>query len=144
MSCSSQRAGNWASIQACKGAARTLTDPVGVLTHASPHQFSPRNFTFNDVHATGAARIAAIAADAGVSRLIHVSHLNASADSPSAYLRSKAEGEELVKKAFDGATIARPGPLYGHEDRFLNQMASEYEGLDAAYSQLNGGYRRGH
>lgn len=83
-----------------------------------------RNFTFNDVHAAGASRIASIAADAGVSRFIHVSHLNAAENSPSAFLRSKAEGEKLVKKAFDGATIVRPGHLYGHEDRFLNQMAS--------------------
>lgn len=39
-------------------------------------------------------------------------------------MRAKAEGEKLVSKAFDGATIVRPGPLYGHEDRFLNQIAT--------------------
>lgn len=62
----------------------------------------------------------------GVSRFVHVSHLNADVNSPSAFLRTKAEGEAAVKSAFEGATIVRPGPLYGHEDRFLNQMASEY------------------
>lgn len=74
---------------------------------------------------TGAAKLAQMAEALGVSRFIHVSHLNANANSPSTFLRTKAEGEVAVKKAFDGATIVRPGPLFGHEDRFLNQMASE-------------------
>lgn len=82
-----------------------------------------RNFTFGDVHVDGARRIAEIAEASGVSRLIHVSHLNAIGDSPSAFLRTKFEGEEAVKNAFEGATIVRPGSMYGHEDRFLNQMA---------------------
>jgi NADH dehydrogenase (ubiquinone) 1 alpha subcomplex subunit 9 len=69
----------------------------------------------------------------GVSRFVHVSHLNADAESPSAFLRSKAEGELVVKKAFEGATIVRPGNLYGHEDRLLNQMASECDLGEASY-----------
>lgn len=87
-------------------------------------QYQTKNFTWDDVHVKGAERLASIASDAGVSRFIHVSHINAAKESPSAYLRSKAAGEEAVKQAFDGATIVRPGPLYGHEDRFLNQMAN--------------------
>lgn len=82
-----------------------------------------RNFKFNDVHVKGAKAIAEISEAAGVSRLVHVSHLNADPNSKSAFLRSKAEGEEAVKKAYEGATIVRPGPMYGHEDRLLNQMA---------------------
>ncbi len=85
----------------------------------------PRNFNFEDVHREGARRIAEIAEACGVSRLIHVSHLNADLDSPSAFLRTKAEGEEAVRGAFEGATIVRPGPLFGHEDRLLNSIASE-------------------
>jgi NADH dehydrogenase (ubiquinone) 1 alpha subcomplex subunit 9 len=84
-----------------------------------------RNFDFFDVHRDGARRIAEIAEASGVSRFIHVSHLNADLDSPSAFLRSKAEGEDAVKTAFQGATIVRPGPLFGHEDRLLNSIACE-------------------
>ncbi|MCO5589756.1 hypothetical protein L7F22_043725 [Adiantum nelumboides] len=83
-----------------------------------------KNFKFQDVNVTGAGRLAAIAEMLGVSRFIHVSHLNADVNSPSTFLRTKAEGEEAVKRAFQGATIVRPGHLFGHEDRFLNQMAS--------------------
>jgi nucleoside-diphosphate-sugar epimerase len=86
-----------------------------VITH--------RNFNFSDVHAKGAARIARVAAQAGVSRLVHVSHLNASHDSKSKFLRSKAEGEELVREAFPNATIIRPGSMFGSEDKLLTNMA---------------------
>ena len=85
--------------------------------------YETKNFSFADVHVIGAQRIAQIAENAGVSRLIHVSHLNADPNSPSSFLRSKFEGEEAVKRAFEGATIVRPGTMWGHEDRFLNQMA---------------------
>ena len=71
----------------------------------------------------GARRIARIAHQAGVGRLIHVSHLNARGDSPSAFYKTKWEGEQAVAQAFPGATIARPGWLFGHEDRLLNTVA---------------------
>ncbi|KAK0555163.1 Protein-lysine N-methyltransferase efm5 [Tilletia horrida] len=86
--------------------------------------YETKNFKFDDVHVKGAERIAQIAEAAGVSRLVHVSHLNADLESSSAFYRTKAEGEIAVKRAFDGATIVRPGPIYGHEDRLLNSMAS--------------------
>ncbi|RDB18035.1 NADH-ubiquinone oxidoreductase subunit, mitochondrial [Hypsizygus marmoreus] len=85
--------------------------------------FETKNFTFSDVHVAGAERIAKIAAESGVSRLVHVSHLNASATSKSKYYQTKAEGEERVKAAFPTATIVRPGTLYGNEDKLLTNMA---------------------
>ncbi|KAK7469118.1 Protein-lysine N-methyltransferase efm5 [Stygiomarasmius scandens] len=85
--------------------------------------YETKNFGFHSVHADGAERIARIAAQSGVPRLVHVSHLNASASSKSKFYQTKAEGEERVKAAFDGATIIRPGPLYGYEDKLLNNMA---------------------
>lgn len=71
----------------------------------------------------GAERIASIAAQSGVSRLVHVSHLNAAATSNSKFYQTKAEGEERVKAAFPSATIVRPGTMFGHEDKLLTNMA---------------------
>lgn len=84
-----------------------------------------RNFDYDAVHATGAQRIARIAAESGVPRFVHVSHLNASHNSPSKFYRSKAKGDELVKEAFSAATIVRPAAMYGYEDKLLNNMAGE-------------------
>jgi NADH dehydrogenase (ubiquinone) 1 alpha subcomplex subunit 9 len=74
---------------------------------------------------SGAGLIAKIAAENDVSRFIHVSHLNADPNSDSALYRTKYEGELAVREAFPGATIARPGPLFGGEDWLLNAIACE-------------------
>lgn len=84
-----------------------------------------RHFGLEDVHVRGAAIIAAAARDAGVSTLVHVSALNASPNSHSAFLRTKAEGEAAVRDAFPNATILRPADLVGPEDRFLTRMAKQ-------------------
>ncbi|KAH9936647.1 uncharacterized protein B0H18DRAFT_974853 [Fomitopsis serialis] len=60
---------------------------------------------------------------AGVPRFVHVSHLNAAHDSPSAFYKSKARGDDLVREAFPDATIVRPAIMFGYEDRLLNNMA---------------------
>ncbi|KAG9033796.1 hypothetical protein FRB95_014217 [Tulasnella sp. JGI-2019a] len=86
-------------------------------------EYETKNFSFNDVNVLGAQRIAEICQAEAVSRFIHVSHINASPDSASAFYRSKAAGEEAVKKAFPSATIVRPSPFFGHEDKLLNSMA---------------------
>lgn len=83
-----------------------------------------RNFTFDDVHEKGAERIAKVSASVGVPRLVHISHLNASPTSASQFYRTKAAGESAVREAFPAATIVRPGPMYGHEDKFLTNMSS--------------------
>eukprot|EP00742_Colponemidia_sp_Colp-10_P000436 GILJ01000477.1.p1 GENE.GILJ01000477.1~~GILJ01000477.1.p1 ORF type:complete len:373 (-),score=67.05 GILJ01000477.1:84-1202(-) len=75
-----------------------------------------------DIHAEYPARIAKLAKELGIKRFIHVSALGASPDSPSEYLRSKFIGEEMVREAFPGATILRPGSMYGEEDRFLTPL----------------------
>lgn len=78
---------------------------------------------FDGVQHEGAANVARAAADAGVKALVHVSAIGADANSPSAYGRSKAAGEEAVKAAFPTATIIRPSIIFGPEDQFLNRFA---------------------
>lgn len=89
------------------------------------HSSSIRNFTFDQVHVEGAARIARICREEGVSKLVHVSALNADKSSSSNFLRTKALGEEAVKQEFPDATIVRPASMYGHEDRFWNRLGCE-------------------
>lgn len=75
------------------------------------------------IHADGARNIAAACASAGVASLVHLSAIGADPDSPSAYGRSKGEGEQAVRSAFPGATILRPSILFGPEDNFINRFA---------------------
>ncbi|KAM0755192.1 NAD(P)-binding protein [Meredithblackwellia eburnea MCA 4105] len=107
---------NDTQIEECLRHSDTVYNLVG-------RDYTTKNFSFNDVHVSGARRIARIAHLSGVSRLIHVSHLNASPTSKSAFYRTKFDGELAVQDAFPEATIVRPGWMYGHEDRLLNTMA---------------------
>ncbi|MFC7539281.1 sugar nucleotide-binding protein [Siccirubricoccus deserti] len=67
--------------------------------------------------------MAQLAAAAGIERLVHVSAIGADPASPSAYGRSKGEGEAAVRAAFPQATILRPSIVFGPEDQFFNRFA---------------------
>ena len=80
--------------------------------------------SFNLVHHTAPARLARLAREAGVARLVHISAIGADPRSSSAYARSKAAGEQAVKDAFPTATILRPSIVFGPEDEFFNRFAA--------------------
>ncbi|TMV09045.1 complex I NDUFA9 subunit family protein [Ruegeria sediminis] len=88
-----------------------------------------RTDSFRDVHVTGARNVAATAATLGVRDLIQISGIAATRDSPSAYVRARAEGEDEVRSAFPAATILRPsamfsrsGALFGDLDALVRRM----------------------
>ena len=68
-----------------------------------------------------------------MTRLVHVSALGASKDSPSAFLRTKAEGEEAIKAEFPDVTIVRPSSIFGPEDRFLSRIACKPSNLASPF-----------
>jgi len=78
---------------------------------------------FDAVHVAGARTVAQAAAAAGVPALVHLSALGADPEAPSAYGRSKGEGEAAVRAAFPAAAILRPGIAFGPEDAFVNRLA---------------------
>jgi uncharacterized protein YbjT (DUF2867 family) len=80
--------------------------------------------TFDALHHQGPARLAQLAAAAGVKRFIHISALGADAGAPSAYSRSKAAGEAAVRAALPQAVIVRPSIVFGPEDDFFNRFAA--------------------
>ena len=78
---------------------------------------------FDAVQHEGAARIARIAAEQCVARMVHISAIGADVDSESEYARSKALGEAAVQEAFPNAVILRPSVIFGSEDAFFNRFA---------------------
>lgn len=82
---------------------------------------------FDDMHAVqadGAGHVAAAATAAGVRTLVHISAIGADSESPSAYGRSKGDGETAVRRAFPQAAIIRPSIIFGREDQFINRFAA--------------------
>lgn len=79
---------------------------------------------FEAIHGQGAVRVARLAAVAGASRLVLVSGLGADPQSPSPYVRARAQGEALVREAFEAATILRPGVIFGPGDALFTRLAA--------------------
>lgn len=71
----------------------------------------------------GVGRVADAAKQAGVQAFVHISALGCDAQSPIAYSRTKAEGEEAVRAQFPEATILRPSLLFGPDDQFIKMFA---------------------
>ncbi len=76
------------------------------------------------VQHVGARTVAEAAASAGLRALVHMSAIGADTASPSAYGRSKGNGETAVRAAFPNATILRPSIIFGREDQFVNRFAA--------------------
>lgn len=106
-----------ASTRAAIEGVDVVVNCVGILAESGKQGFEP-------VIAEGAGRIARIASEAGVARLVHISAIGADANSKSGYARAKAKGEELVLSAFPNATILRPSVVFGTEDEFFNRFGA--------------------
>jgi uncharacterized protein YbjT (DUF2867 family) len=106
-----------ASVRSVTMGAEAVVNCVGILNKSGKN-------TFDAVQATGAGRIARIAAELGVGTLVHLSAIGANAGSASTYARSKAAGEAAVLAAFPGAMILRPSIVFGSEDGFFNRFAA--------------------
>ncbi|KAL6784822.1 NUOA9 [Auxenochlorella protothecoides x Auxenochlorella symbiontica] len=83
------------------------------------------NYGFKEVHVDIPARIAkAVREHGGVERVLHFSNIAARPDAVSQRLRTKGEGEALVRSELgDLATIFKVAPVTGTEDRVFNQLA---------------------
>jgi uncharacterized protein YbjT (DUF2867 family) len=98
---------------------------AGILQGDTGHPYGRQ---FRDVHVELPKRLAEFCRHAGVRRFVHVSALGirngTGATLPSMYLRSKADGEQVLRQAPGlDLTIMRPSVVFGPGDRFLNLFA---------------------
>ncbi len=106
-----------ASVKAACAGADAVVNCVGTFDKKGRNNFEA-------IQVDGAGRVAQMAKAAGVRHLVHISALGADLDAASAYARSKAAGEVLVKEAFPGAVILRPSVVFGPEDNFFNRFGA--------------------
>jgi uncharacterized protein YbjT (DUF2867 family) len=104
-----------ASVARCVAGAQAVVNAVSLYVEQGRE-------TFQSVHVTAAGRVAQLAREAGVDRLVHVSGIGADAASPSLYIRSRGQGEQAVRRAFPAATLIRPSVMFGPDDAFLTTI----------------------
>lgn len=84
-----------------------------------------RDDGFDRIHHQLPNLLAALCVHLGIPRLLHMSALQAATDAPSAYLRSKAAGEQAVlgyAKQLQ-VTVFKPSVIFGTHDQFINMFA---------------------
>ena len=111
-----------ADINDDRSVAAAVAGVEGVVNAVSLYVESGQE-TFHSVHVTAAARVARLAREAGVERFIHVSGIGSDAGSASPYIRSRGEGEKVVRDAFPAATLIRPSVMFGRGDSFVGAVA---------------------
>lgn len=82
------------------------------------------NGDFVSTHVELPKKIVAACKHNNISRLLHVSALNANVNGASAYLRSKGEGEKVITESGLNTTIFKPSVIFGPGDSFLNLFAN--------------------
>lgn len=106
------------TIQAAVANADAVVNLVGILYQSGWSR------SFRAIHYRGAENVARAAKEAGAQRFVHMSALGADRKSRAKYARTKAAGEEAVRKAFPEASIVRPSVVFGPQDGFFNLFAS--------------------
>jgi uncharacterized protein YbjT (DUF2867 family) len=125
---------NRASVDRAVRGADAVVNLVAILAESGRQRFDA-------VHVFGARAVAEATRAAGIGRLVHVSAIGADADSPSAYARTKALGEQAVLETIADATIIRPSIVFGPEDHFFNRFAGLAQ-LLPALPLIGGGHTR--
>ncbi|GLR27235.1 complex I NDUFA9 subunit family protein [Limnobacter litoralis] len=96
---------------------------LGVL-HSKKGKPYGQSFRVNHVEFPKA--LCSVMSKHGVNRLVHISALGIGVQNPapSMYLRSKTDGEAIVKDSGLAWTILRPSVVFGPADKFLNTFAA--------------------
>jgi len=96
-------------------------DGVDVVVHtvAIPTE---RQASFERVNAEGTRAVVREAERAGVRKIVHLSAIGASPESPYPFLRTKGDGQAAVSSSATPSVVLRPSVLFGPGDDFFPRL----------------------
>lgn len=112
-----------ASLEDARGLRAALVG-VDTVIHLAGAEWHGRRGDVFAVDAAGTRALVEAAREAGVGRLVYLSHLGADRASAYPVLKAKGIAEEFVRQSGLTYTIVRSTLLYGAEDVFLNVVAA--------------------
>lgn len=115
-----QPAGLAAAMTGCQA----VVHLVGII-----REFPAKGITFQRLHLQATANVVAAAQQAGVSRFLHMSALEAQSAPVAAYHQTKLQAEAVVQNSRLAYTIFRPSIIYGPDDAFINLLKRQMEGF---------------
>lgn len=105
------------SVKRALDGADAVVNLVGIL-------YEKGRQSFEAAQRDGASNIAQACADAGITRLVHVSAIGADIDAKADYANTKGAAELAIREHVPSATILRPSIVFGPEDDFFNRFAA--------------------
>jgi len=110
------------SLADARGLRAALSD-VNVVFHlaSAENQGSRGNLFTADIQ--GTENLVTAAADAGVDRIVYLSHIGAARASGYPAFKAKGVAEEFIRNGKTPYTILRASLVYGPEDHFTNNLA---------------------
>ncbi|HEX6060635.1 MAG TPA: NAD(P)H-binding protein [Candidatus Limnocylindria bacterium] len=103
------------------GSLAGIFDAVDVVVHtvAIPTE---RQASFERVNAEGTRAVVREAERAGVRKIVHLSAIGASPESPYPFLRTKGQGQAAVTSSAVPSVVLRPSVLFGPGDDFFPRL----------------------
>jgi uncharacterized protein YbjT (DUF2867 family) len=106
-----------------RGGVRAAMIGVDTVIHLASEEHRGRRADLWRGDVLGTEVLTQAAADAGVKRLVYVSHLGADRSSAYPVLRAKATAEEHIRSSGVPYTIVRSGVVFGPGDHFTTSLA---------------------
>ncbi len=110
------------SLADTRGLRAAMSD-VDVIFHLASAESQGRNANLFATDMQGTLNLVEAAVDAGVGRIMYVSHVGASRGSGYPAFKAKGVAEEHIRRSGIGYTILRSSIVYGPEDHFTTGLA---------------------
>jgi uncharacterized protein YbjT (DUF2867 family) len=120
-------------------ALRAALKDVEAIFHLASAESQGLDANLLAVDIRGSDNLARMAVDAGVQRLVYLSHVGASRSSAFPVFKAKAIAEENIRRSGVPHTILRTGLVFGPEDHFTTGLAGLLRGAPGIFPLPGGG-----